>query len=54
MIQHDQSDTAKTDPPKITRGAEDVADQESEAGATDLGTDTATGRPDLAARRRAT
>ncbi len=45
MSHHDQSDKAKTDHPKITRGAEDVADQESEAGRHDLGTDTATGRP---------
>jgi hypothetical protein len=37
MSHHDQMDTAKTDHGKMTRGAEDVASQESEPGRHDLG-----------------
>ena len=53
MSHHDQTDKAKTDHPKITRGAEDVADQESEAGRHDWARTRRQADPP-AARRRAT
>ena len=44
MSHHDQADPAKTDHGKMTRGGEDVADQEQEAGRHDLGSQGSTAR----------